>query len=590
MGCHGADGAEIQIEKEELKILLMGNPNVGKSVIFSKLTGMEVMTANYTGTTVTYTMGKVGFRRKKGVIIDVPGTYSLEATSPAEKVAVDFLEEATPADAIICVLDATNLERNLNFALQVKEYGLPTVFALNLIDVAERQGISIDVKKLEKELNAPVIPTIAIRNVGLRELLEKSWGVVEEYNEQEILLPKLTEKERWERVGRITNIVQKIEYREITFLEKLGDLTLRPWPGLPIAAIVLLLSLVAVVGVGKGLRALIFLPLVHNFIVPFFTKIVSMFVSEGIIFNILVGEYGVLVKGIEWPFALILPYVFLFYIVLSFLEDSGYLPRLGVLVDAVLTRLGIHGGNIVPLIMGYGCAVPAILGTRASTSFKERIIVSILVSVAVPCAAQTGAFIALLGDHSISLLVLVYLISFITLVATGMILNRIVPGTPEPMLLEIPNLLMPDTQALLKKIWFRTKGFMLEAEIPMLLGVAFAALVAETGILNSVSQYVAPLVTNWLGLPSEATIGLLLGIIRRELAVLPLLEMNLSTLQLLVGAVVALFYIPCLSVVGVLIKEFGLKIALCIGTATIIMAFVFGGIINHIGNIIALLL
>lgn len=590
MGCHGADGAEIQIEKEELKILLMGNPNVGKSVIFSKLTGMEVMTANYTGTTVTYTMGKVQFRRKKGVIIDVPGTYSLEATSPAEKVAVDFLEEATPADAIICVLDATNLERNLNFALQVKEYGLPTVFALNLIDVAERQGISIDVKKLEEELNAPVIPTIAIRNVGLRELLEKSWEVVEEYNEQEILLPKLTEKERWERVGSITNIVQKIEYREITFLEKLGDLTLRPWPGLPIAAIVLLLSLVAVVGVGKGLRALIFLPLVHNFIVPFFTKVVSMFVSEGIIFNILVGEYGVLVKGIEWPFALILPYVFLFYIVLSFLEDSGYLPRLGVLVDAVLTRLGIHGGNIVPLIMGYGCAVPAILGTRASTSFKERIIVSILVSVAVPCAAQTGAFIALLGDHSISLLVLVYLISFITLVATGMILNRIVPGTPEPMLLEIPNLLMPDTQALLKKIWFRTKGFMLEAEIPMLLGVAFAALVAETGILNSVSQYVAPLVTNWLGLPSEATIGLLLGIIRRELAVLPLLEMNLSTLQLLVGAVVALFYIPCLSVVGVLIKEFGLKIALCIGTATIIMAFVFGGIINHIGNIIALLL
>jgi ferrous iron transport protein B len=587
LGCHAADGAEVQIQDDELKILLIGNPNVGKSVIFSKLTGMDVMTANYTGTTVTYTMGNVQFIRRKGVVIDVPGTYSLEATSPAEKVAVDFLNNATPDDVIICVLDATNLERNLNLALQVKEYGLPTIFALNLIDVAETQGIIIDVEKLEEELGAPVIPTVAIRNIGLRELLFKSWEIVEKHDKKPI--EKLNEKERWDEVRRITNIVQITEDREATFLEKLGDMTLKPWPGLPIAAFVLLISLGVVVGLGKGLRALVFLPIVNNIVVPFMTKIVSLFVTEGILFNVLVGEYGVLVKGIEWPFALILPYVFLFYIVLSFLEDSGYLPRLGVLVDGVLSKLGIHGGNIVPLIMGYGCAIPAILGTKASTSYKERIMVSVLVSVAVPCAAQTGAFISLLGDHSILLLVSVYILSFIALAASGIILNKIVDGTPEPMLLEIPNLLMPDIQSLLKKIWFRTKGFMVEAEVPMLLGVGFAALVAETGILNSISHIVEPLVTNWLGLPKEATLGLLLGIIRRELAVLPLLEMNLSTLQLFVGAVVALFYIPCLSVVGVLIKEFGLKFAITISAITVFIAFLFGGIFNHIGNFLLLL-
>ncbi|SDJ97995.1 ferrous iron transporter B [Natronincola ferrireducens] len=587
MGCHTADGKDLYIEKNDLKILLMGNPNVGKSVVFSKLTGMEVMSANYTGTTVTYTKGIINHRKKKGVLIDVPGTYSLDSTSPAEEVAIEFLNEAS-ADVVICVLDATNLERNLNFALQVQEYGLPTVFALNLIDVAERQGISIDVEKLEKELGAPVVPTVAIRNIGLVELMEKTWEIMGN-KENSITDLTVTEEERWQKVGKIIKQVQNVEDRHPTFLEKLGDLMLQPFPGLPIAVFVLMMALGVVVGGGKGLRAAIFLPLVNNWIVPFFRNIISLFITEGITYNILVGEYGVLVKGIEWPFALILPYVLLFYIVLSFLEDSGYLPRLGVLVDATLRRLGVHGGNIVPFIMGYGCAVPAILGTRAATSYKERLIVSSLVALAVPCAAQTGAFIALLGEHSALVLASVYLISFASIVIAGTILNKVIGGKIEPMLLEIPNLLLPDSQALLKKIWIRTKGFMIEAELPMMLGVGFAALVAETGMLNAVSGYVAPLTTGWLGLPSEATLGLMLGIIRRELAVLPLLELNLTTLQLLVGSVVALFYIPCLSVLGVLIKEFGIKISLIIGVSTIVIAFFIGGLINQIGSFIGLL-
>lgn len=588
MGCHSTEQEELHIDEDDLQILLMGNPNVGKSVVFSKLTGMEVMSANYTGTTVTYTKGKIRHRDKKGILIDVPGTYSLEATSPAEEVAVDFLKNSS-ADAVICVLDATNLERNINFALQVKQYGKPTVFALNLIDVAERQGIHIDVKKLEEALGAPVVPTVAIRNVGLRELIERTWETAQR-KEALKLDEVLTEEERWQLVGKIIKETQQVEHRHPTLLEKLGDLSIQPFPGLPLAFIVLALALGVVVGGGKGLRSVIFLPIVNNWIVPFFRSIVSMFVAEGILYNVLVGEYGIFVKGIEWPFALILPYVFLFYIVLSFLEDSGYLPRLGVLVDATLRRLGVHGGNIVPFIMGYGCAVPAILGTRASTSFKERLLVSSLVSLAVPCAAQTGAFIALLGDHSALVLVLVYLISFVAILTAGMLLNKVIPGKTEPMLLEIPNLLMPDRQALTKKIWIRTKEFMVEAEVPMMLGVGFAALVAETGMLNAISYYVAPLTTGWLGLPSEATLGLLLGVIRRELAVLPLLELNLTTLQLLVGAVVALFYIPCLSVLGVLIKEFGMKIALAIGVSTIVIAFLIGGIINQVGNFVIALL
>ena len=177
-------------------ILLIGNPNVGKSVIFSKLTGVHVDSSNYVGTTVDYTIGDINFGKRKGVIIDVPGTYSLEATSEAERVAVGLLEEG--ADAIIYVLDATHLERNLDLAYKLKEYPIPVIYSLNLIDVAERQGINIDVDKLSEELGSPVIPTIAIKNIGLMDLMNKSIELSQTTKEPS---PKLDDEERWKKIN-----------------------------------------------------------------------------------------------------------------------------------------------------------------------------------------------------------------------------------------------------------------------------------------------------------------------------------------------------------------------------------------------------
>lgn len=575
MNCH----KEIKIKGVDLKgkkkILLMGNPNVGKSVVFSKLTGVEVMTANYAGTTVSFNHGIVKDGQNQGVLIDVPGTYSLEATSKAEEVAVDMLKEG--ADVIICVLDATNLERNLHLALQIKEYEIPTIYALNLSDVAKRQGIHIDTQELSRQLESPVIETVAVKNLGLDKLKKYIWEDIETPKAQ-----GLSHDDMWEKSVEITNKVQNIVEHEPTFLEKLGDMAIRPFPGIPIAFVVLALSLGIVVGGGKGLRSAVLLPLINGIVIPFITSIVARFVEPGLIYNVLVGEFGVLVKGIEWPFALILPYVLLFYIVLSFLEDSGYLPRLGVLMDGTLRKLGLPGGNIVPFIMGYGCAVPAILGTRASTSNKERIILASLISLAVPCTAQTGAFFTLLGDRSVFALLFVYGISFIAIIVIGVILNRMLPGKSEPLLLEIPNLLMPDRGALLQKIWIRLKHFIFEAEVPMMIGIVIAALVAETGMLEVMGNAMQPLVEGWLGLPKEASLALLLGIIRRELAVMPLLDMNLSTIQVITGSVVALFYLPCLSVFAILIKEFKLKTAFIISASTMIFAFGIGGLVNQI--------
>jgi len=584
--CH----KEVKIEDspEGIKILLVGNPNVGKSVVFSKLTGLNVIASNYAGTTVSYTKGHINFNRKKGTIIDVPGVYALETTSPAEEVAIKMLDEEN-ADVIICVLDATNLERNLNFALQIQKYNIPIVFALNLADVAKQQGITIDVSKLEEELQAPVIETVAIRNIGLKQLLNKAYDIFENPKGKASTDKKRTisEDDRWKKIGEISKRVQKLEHRHPTFMEKLGDAMLKPLIGIPIAFLVAIIMIAVVVGGGKGIRAGLLLPLLNNYYVPFITSLVSMFVTEGLIYNILVGDFGVLILGIEWPFALVLPYVFFFYIALSFLEDSGYLPRFGVLIDTVLRKIGMQGGSAIPIMMGYGCAIPAILGTRAATTKKERIIVATVVSVAVPCTAQTGAFIALLGAHSAWMLATVFLFSFVGILLSGLFVNKILPGEVEPMLLEIPNLLVPDAKTLFKKIMMRTRSYILEGATPMILGVLFASLVVETNALKYVAVYIEPLIVDWLGLPREATIGLVLGVIRRELAVLPLIEMNLTSLQLLVGSVVALFYLPCLAVMGVLIREFRLKVALLIGGSTFVIAFVVGGLLNHTVRIVS---
>ena len=363
---------------------------------------------------------------------------------------------------------------------------------------------------------------------------------------------------------------------------------IRPFPGLLIALLVLFLILALVVGGGKALRAAVLLPLVNGVIVPFLVAVFSSFIPEGLLLNVLVGEYGVLVKGIEWPFALILPYVFLFYIALSILEDSGYLPRLGVLVDGIMQKMGVQGDSVVPFIMGYGCAVPAILGTRAAASIKERVIIASMVAVAVPCVSQTGAFIALLGDRSVAVLLLVFFISLGAIFFTGYGLNRMIPGKSPPLVMEIPHLLMPDLQTIYKKVKLRLRHFVMDAQGPLLIGIFLAALLVETGGLTVISELLRPLVVTWLGLPPEASMALLLGVIRKELAVLPLLELNLSILQLLVASVVALFYLPCFAVLVVLMRELGLKIGLAISVFTIAIALLAGGIINQAGSYLAL--
>ena len=292
------------------------------------MTGINVVSSNFAGTTVSYTEGKFKLGEKTYTLIDVPGTYSMDATSEVEQVAISFMK-SNPL-AVICVLDATNLERNIKLGLDLLKYDVPIVFALNLLDVAKRHGLEINAALLAQELGAPVIPTVAVNNEGVDELKEELKKALTQQPQIgcsgckgcPAACPAMKisddDEDNWERAKIITARVRVKTDGKLSFLDKLGNSMLKPWPGIPIAILVIILSLGIIVGGGKALRAVLLLPLVNNLIVPFFKMLFGAILSEGILYNVLIGEYGIFVIGFEWIIALILPYVFLFYVVFSF--------------------------------------------------------------------------------------------------------------------------------------------------------------------------------------------------------------------------------------------------------------------------------
>ena len=583
-------------------ILLIGPPNIGKSVIFNHLTGLNVSCANYAGTTVEFVAGKIKIGSTELLLVDVPGTYTLKATNQAEQVAVDMLsgrhrtgstatcahcQEDTDVcaedlsekpSAVICVVDANNLESSLYHLFQVMEYRLPTVVALNRIDLARDKNLDIDVDTLSAELGIPVVPMVAIEKKGFSALRTAVARLVETPEKPRVSWdPGSTDL--WKKAEDLTRrVCASGRDKPLSRRRAWGERLVQPWPGLPLAILILLLSFALIVGIGMQLRQLVLLPLFRGLIIPQIVYVVELLVAPGILRNILVGEYGFLVKGIEWPFTLVMPYVLSFYGVMAALEDSGYLPRLGVLLDGLLNKIGLQGSSIIPLLLGYGCGIPGILAGRALSSGKERLIIATMICMAVPCISQTGAFIAMLSERSVTVVLAVFLVSFIALILSGVIMDRLLKGPRPVTIMEIPELLPPKAGVLAKKIWVRLKHYVTDGALPMVVAVGIAAVLYETGIMAAVGRFLSPLVVHWLRLPEEASIPLVLGIMRRELAVLPLIEMDLTTMQLFVGAVVGLFYVPCIAIVATLAREFSIKTAFFMLLLTSTTAFLVGGL------------
>ncbi|WP_240503525.1 ferrous iron transporter B [Natranaerobius trueperi] len=592
--------------QEKSNILLIGPPNIGKSVIFNNLTGLDISIANYVGTTVEYTVGEIDIDGTKANLIDVPGTYTLEASNEAEQVAIDMLQgnaneknnshcsdindvndvdvSKKPA-AVICVLDAYNLESSLYLLQQVLQYNLPTAAVINRMDLIEERGEKIDIEYLSKVLGITIVPTVAVEKKGFEKVNEviSSFMTVGSTTETKSFNHYQSEN-LWKKAEEIT---EKVKTKPETTIEstrqKWGELLVRPWPGLPISILIILLAFGAIVGIGMGIRQYILLPFFLNLIIPSLVGLVEPFLPDGLIYGVLIGEYGLLIKGLEWPFTLVLPYVISFYSVLSVMEDSGYLPRLGGLLDGILNKFGLPGSSVVPLLLGYGCGIPAIMATRSLNSYKERLTVSTLVSLAIPCVAQSGAFVALLAERSISVLIAVFLFSLIVLFLAGITLDKTLPGARPYTIMEIPELLPPRKNVVLKKVWLRMKNYIFDGALPMIGIIGIAALLYESGVMEIVGQVLSPLVVNWLNLPAEASTPLVLGVFRRELTVIPLIEMDLTTLQLFTGAIVGLFYVPCVAIIAALAREFDFKAAAFILILTTVTAFGIGGLIARIG-------
>jgi len=561
----------------------MGNPNVGKSVIFSRLTGVNVIASNYSGTTVEYTKGYMRLGNEKVEVMDVPGTYTLEPTSKAEEVAVEMLKEG---DLVIDVVDATNLERNLNLTLQLLKDGKPVVMALNLWDETRHTGISIDVDKLEQILGVPVVPTCAITGEGIKELVsELPFAKTNTYEYEE--------EKRWEKVGEIVSQVQKITHRHHTFLERLEDVSIRPITGIPLALITLYLVFNIIRFVGEGLIGYIFEPIFESFWAPLMMRLSNLLGNQGFIHDVLIGKLvegqidfveslGLLTTGLFVPFAMVLPYVFAFYLVLSFLEDSGYLPRLAVLVDNLMHRFGLHGLSIIPMMLGLGCNVPGAMATRVLETRRERFIAATMMAIAVPCMAQIAMIVGLIGRYGTGGLGAVFGTLFIVWIAIGIILNRVLKGESPEIFVEIPPYRFPYPTALLKKLLMRTKSFLREAVPYVLFGVFVVNILYSLGIIQLIGRITAPIITGILGLPQDAVGALIVGFLRKDVAVGMLLPLGLNLSQLVVASVVLTMYFPCVATFAVLIKELGTKDMLKATLIMIASALIVGGILNLI--------
>jgi len=565
-----------------MKILLMGNPNVGKSVLFSRLTGVRVIVSNYPGTTVSYTRGETKLGEGTAEVIDVPGTYTLEPTSEAEEVALEMLRSG---DVVINVVNAANLERNLYLTLQLLEKGVPVVVALNMWDDTRHEGIDINLDKLRELLGVPVIPTVAVTGEGIKELVENIPKATSPH------LPSRRRDQRWAAVGRIINQVQHVTHRHHTWRERLSDASVKPLSGGIIALAVLAVSFIVVRFIAEGLIGYVFEPLFNNLWAPVLTRLSAILGGGGFLHDIVIGKlingqvdffqsFGLLSSGLYIPFAVVLPYIVSFYLVLSLLEDVGYLPRLAVMVDTIMHRLGLHGYAIIPTLLGLGCNVPAILATRILESKRERFIAATLISIAIPCAALQAMIFGLVGARGAQYVVIVYGTLFVVWIILGTILRYTVRGFTPELLIEIPPYRLPQWRAMLQKVWMRVYGFLAEA-IPIILGAVLVInILYFFGVFEAIASFTAPVVTNFLGLPKEAVTAVVIGFLRKDVALGMLAPLALSAKQLVVGSVVLSMFFPCIATFVVLLRELGVVDMLKSTGIMIAAALITGGILN----------
>jgi ferrous iron transport protein B len=595
------------------RLVLAGNPNVGKSVFFNYLSGIYADVSNYPGTTIEVMQGI--YRTYN--VFDTPGVYGVSSFSDEEIVARDVI---LAGDVILNIVDAVHLERDLFLTLQLIDMGKKMVVALNFMDEAKKHGIVVDAKRLQELLGVPVVPTVAVKKEGFRaiedslpdarkgnqdaDLHHKLHGLLDRTgSEAEALLvlegdehiaalhgvQPLEERDeiyirRRNRVNRIIAEVLADKSAKLRTSNIIGRLAIHPWTGIPVF-FGMLYAIYLFVG-----------RLVAQDIVDFtedylgkqvwevwISGIVSRFVSEtGWFGALLIGEFGVLTMTVTYLLFLLLPLVAAFYLVLAVMEDSGYLPRLATLADRSLTFLGLNGRAIIPLILGFGCVTAATITTRLLGNEREKTIATAILQFTIPCSAQLAVIVALLATAGPKA-VLVYSFTILTaFVLTGTLLNRFLKGEVTPLLIDLPPMRFPRFENVVRKTWNKTFFFMKEATPWFFFGALAVGIMQLSGLLTVWQNLLAPLTTGWLHLPKEGATAFVMGLVRRDFGAAGLYDMALDPMQTTVALVTITLFVPCIASLMVMLKERGIKQSAFIWFGSWIGAFLVGGILAQI--------
>lgn len=551
------------------RLILIGNPNVGKSALFTRLTGVHTTVSNYPGTTIAF---KAGFTRagtERLEVLDTPGTYSLQYHNEAEKVAAELV---AGADLIVSVVDATNLERNLMLTMQLLELGKPLIVVLNMMDDATHKGITIDVPALQEFLRTPVIPTVAVSGDGIRELVACMAVLTTRLNtpggpEFPRIQPH-SAAEKWADLGRLLPRVQSLEGRRHTFLESLQDLSVHRVYGWIFAAVVLVVMFAVVRVVGESLINWVFDPFFQGVYLPLMERLSHLLEPAPLLRHLLIGvpidgkidfiqSLGMLTTGLYVEVAMVLPYLLAFYLALSLLEDIGYLPRLGVVLDAAMHRIGLHGFSVIPVLLGLGCNVPGILATRSLETREQRFVACTLISIGVPCVSLQAMVVKLVGEQGLQYVLLIYLFLALVVLLLGVILKHTMHAFLPELLLEMPPYRQPNVRLTVLKLYHRSKGFLFEATPLILGGILLMNVLDYFRVFDAIARVTGPVVRGLWGLPDSAILPIVMGFLRKDVAAGLLVPLQLSLPQLMTACTLLSLTFPCVATFVVLFSELG---------------------------------
>jgi ferrous iron transport protein B len=636
MNC--AEEIQTTTAQAQRTIVLVGNPNVGKSVLFSKLTGKYVTVSNYPGTTVEIARGESVIDDETVAVLDTPGVNELAARTGDARVTCDVLRDY-PDATVVQVADAKNLRRALLLTLQLAERQQPMVLVLNMMDELDKCGAQIDVRKLSELLGVPVVLTIATADTGIHLLLRNI------SHAQAPAAPRLHDVTDYlKRANEIlSQVYSHVRPRHASFAQKLGWWATHPIKGIAMLALVLYFTFwfVGLLGAGTGvdflqnvvfaryvnpaaIRAIdVVLPFPHThltqrsgykFEIPLTpTRGILLYESsrdilaptysldssatlgwwtEGrrLAHDFLVGEYGIVTMALSYALAIVLPIVTTFFLVFSLLEDSGYLPRLAIMVNRVFRTMGLNGKAVLPMILGLGCDTMATMTTRILETRKERVITTLLLALAVPCSAQLGVLLAMMASVSYRAAAFWCALMIMIMIVIGWLTSRLMGGETSDFILEIPPMRRPQLRNVAIKTFARLEWYLKEVIPLFIFGTGVLFVLDKLRVLGRIAKLSEPLVTGWLGLPAQASNAFLIGFLRRDFGAVYLLDAStgpnpiMNSHQVLVAMITITLFMPCIATLFMISRELGRKTAAWITLFIFPFAFFVGGLVNHFGH------